>query len=378
MATALELQLDEEHEAKYQALKSLQTRKLKSLMTSIAAKDKEIGSLKDNGGGNRRAQAIQELRKRIRYFETINDVVKEELQKTSDTTVPMMNKMIIDKIYLSGPKRFRPLSREELENKIFDLEKQARKKAAQTASANTSFEAKPAESDAKGPGWSSPGMGLSNSTAKLDDDGKFDGFTEEIERLSSAILARDSLIDTQGDDMRRLRTRNAQLVICEEEGEFQEREMDDLNSHAEVLQTCLGETERKLAETLHLSMRLQAELIEDRNTSENELIELRSTNDKCMKQNSQLLASIAGLELERVKQTSRVHESKQQHSSVESEIQTKSENIKTLEGLVGRLEEKLRVSEKNHALLSKELLQIELLKEALREKNIAIKELKRR
>jgi len=369
MATALELTLDADHEAKFQTLKSLQTKKLKSLMTSIAAKDKEIGSLKDTGG-NRRSQAIQELRRRIRHLETCNDVMKEELQKASETTVPMMNKMIIDKIYLSGPKRFRPLSREELENKIFDLEKQARRKAPQ-ASTHTSFEAKP-EPDAKG-----PSMGLSHS-AKLEDAGKFDGFTGEIERLRGAILARDLLIDTQSDDMRRLRTRNAQLVVCEEEGEFQERTMDDLNAHAEVLQVCLEDAARKVAETLQGSMQLQAELIAERSASEEVLTGLRATNNRCMEQNAQLLACIAGLELDRVRQTSRAQETQQQHSSVESEIQAKNETIKTLEGLVGRLEEKLRVSEKSHAGLTKELLQIEVLKEALRERNIAIKELKRR
>jgi hypothetical protein len=66
MATALELTMDGEHEAKFLALKGLHTKKLKSLMSSIDAKDKEIAKLKILGKDNRRAQMIQELRKKIR------------------------------------------------------------------------------------------------------------------------------------------------------------------------------------------------------------------------------------------------------------------------------------------------------------------------
>lgn len=144
MATALELRLDEEQEAKFLALKNLQNKKLKKLMSSIDTKDKEIAKLKILGKDNRRTQMIQALRNKIRDQEFINDVLKEELAKAfnrdpdNNYTQADINEMIMRKT-ITGPKRFRPLTREELENQVFELEKKT-KKPTKGASSNASSE----------------------------------------------------------------------------------------------------------------------------------------------------------------------------------------------------------------------------------------------
>ena len=66
---------------------------------------------------------IQALKNKIRDAEYVSEILKEELLKARDGgTMEEINALIIRKT-LGGPKRFRPLSREELENKIIELEK---------------------------------------------------------------------------------------------------------------------------------------------------------------------------------------------------------------------------------------------------------------
>ena len=67
LATALELNLDYEQEAKFNALKTLQMKKIKQLMVSIDSKDKEIAKLKILGKDNRRSQMIEALKENEFY-----------------------------------------------------------------------------------------------------------------------------------------------------------------------------------------------------------------------------------------------------------------------------------------------------------------------
>lgn len=383
LSTALELTMDDEHEAKFVALKNLQTKKLKSLMTSIDAKDKEIAKLKILGKDNRRAQMIQELRKKIRTHETINDIIKEELQKRTEATVEDVNNLIIRKT-LAGPKRFRPLSREELENKIFELEKKVNKKVGNgTASAtpagnvNGSYDAK-AESTAQ------PKRPISNSSnggtqqgEKVDEVGRFITLVEEIDDLRRTIRSKDAVVDAQKEEIIRLRSRNAQLIVVEEEAEYQERQYSELKAYNDSLLNNLEDTTNKLAEALEESLRVKTEALLENESRIAEIDALHAQNDKYMRQHAQLLANIAELEVEREKHTSKVVQSRQHTTTIESSIQQRDAEIRSLEEKNARLEEKLRACEKKCIQLTKDVAQVDVLKEQLREKNIAYKELKR-
>jgi hypothetical protein len=383
MATALELTMDGEHEAKFLALKGLHTKKLKSLMSSIDAKDKEIAKLKILGKDNRRAQMIQELRKKIRTHETINDILKEEMQKRTETTVEEANALIIRKT-LAGPKRFRPLSREELENKIFELEKKLSKKGssgnngtlgASGNNVNASFDAK-SEGVAQPKRTSGYGNEHVNSE-KVDDVGKFITLVEEIDDLRRTIRAKDSVLDSQKEEIIRLRSRNAQLVVIEEEADYQEKQYAELKIYNDSVLVTLDDTTKKLADALEVSIRMKADTVLENEARFAEIDALQKQNEKYMRQHAQLLSSIAALEVEREQHSTNVHQNRQHTSAVELTVTEKDTIIKQLEDKLARMEERLRISEKKCAQLSSDLLQVDALKEQLREKSIAYKELKR-
>lgn len=384
LSTALELTMDDEHEAKFVALKNLQTKKLKSLMSSIDAKDKEIAKLKILGKDNRRAQMIQELRKKIRTHETINDIIKEELQKRTETTIEDVNNLIIRKT-LAGPKRFRPLSREELENKIIDLEKKMNKKVAggATTAVGSAQPGNSYNSDAKAESSAQPKRSSNSNNDgnvqgdKVDDVGKFITLVEEMDDLRRTIRSKDAVVDAQKEEIIRLRSRNAQLIVVEEEAEYQERQYGELKTYNDSLLNNLQETTNKLAEALEVSMRVKAEALLENESRNAEIDALHAQNDKYMRQHAQLLANIAELEVEREQHTNKVYQNRQHTSTIESSIQERDGEIRALEEKNARLEEKLRACEKKCIQLTKDVAQIDVLKEQLREKNIAYKELKR-
>jgi len=91
-------------------------------MIFLDKKDKEIHNMRELSKDNHRTIMIQELKSKINELELIIDVLKEDLMGLKDMNKEDMNEYVIRKS-ISGPKRFRPLLREELENKIIELEK---------------------------------------------------------------------------------------------------------------------------------------------------------------------------------------------------------------------------------------------------------------
>lgn len=320
---------------------------------------------------------IQELRKKIRTHETINDIIKEELQKRTETTVEDMNNLIIRKT-LAGPKRFRPLSREELENKIIELEKKSNKKAAGNAApvVTTAAEAK-SEAGAQPKRTRNDNDTSINQGEKIDEVGKFISLVEELDDLRRAIRSKDAVIDSQKEEIIRLRSRNAQLIVVEEEADFQERQYGELKAYNESLLGNLEDTTQKLADALEVSVRLRAENVLENESRVAEIAALHAQSDKYMRQHAQLLATIAELEVERENHNSNVHLTRQHTTAIEGNAQAMQATIRSWEEKYARLEEKNQACEKKCFLLTKEVATIDPLKEQLRERNIAYKELKR-
>ena len=113
LATALDLSLEDQQEAKFNALRSLHGKKIKQLMLSIESKEKEIAKLKVLSKDSRRTQMIQALRNKIKDMELTMDVMKEEIGKAREIgrSPQEVNDFVIRKT-VGGPKRFRPLTRE--------------------------------------------------------------------------------------------------------------------------------------------------------------------------------------------------------------------------------------------------------------------------
>lgn len=222
MATAFELQLESDQEMKFQALKNLQSKKIKYLMTSIDAKDKELSKLKVLGKDNRRTQMIQALRSKLRDQELVCDVTKEELSRRNEMSLEEVNAYIIRKT-LGGPKRFRPLSREELELKISELEKKL-KRIGDGPSRNVApaQHVIPCISNSRGD--------ADNLPTAPDDLSTIARLADELQNLRTLLDSRDATIEQQREDVSRLRNRNAELSVTDEEMDFQDRSNRELKA----------------------------------------------------------------------------------------------------------------------------------------------------
>lgn len=387
MATALELPLGVENEAKFIALRNLHMKKIKQLMTSLDGKDKEIAKLKILGKDNRRTQMIQALRDKIRDLELINDVVKEELVRKSESTVDEVNELIIKKT-LAGPKRFRPLSREELENKITELEKKINKKTISNASNNNQNQEEAKSSDpaantvnsmsqSKTPsnkyGDDSKGTTSAGGGGLLDANMLFD----EMQKVKATLSAKDSLINTQRDEIVRLRARNGELVAAEEEIEHYERQYQDMKDQNEILLRSLEDANIKLAEALENANKYKSEANLTAEYEHTELMSLQQQCEKLLKQNANLLKSLSDAENALEKYEDETTRSKVKTASTESTLHSKDSKLKSLEDKLSKAEDKIKQLEAKCQALETENTQIPVLKDQLREKNITIKEIKR-
>lgn len=394
MASALELPMGAENEAKFIAVRNLHLKKVKQLMVSIDAKDKEIAKLKVLGKDNRRTQMIQALRNKIKDLELINDVVKEELVKNTDHTMEEVNGLIIRKT-LAGPKRFRPLSREELENKIIELEK---KTAVTTTtrgvtSANQPYNSTSASAQQVGQDSKSEAPGKSSARNMSTDEAKGGGISggnllggiieaaamiDELHSLKSLVAAKDQLVGMQRDEIVRLRSRNAKLVSLEQEMEFYEKEYKDIKEQNESLAKYVDSLTQQLAAATETVNKYQSEAVVIMEQEQAEIDALHQQCEKLLKQNATLLSSLSDAEHALQRYEEEASQSKQRSTSAESIVQKLEARVKALEERNARLVEKVKMLETRSNTLEMEAHQVTVLKDQLREKNIIIKEMKRK
>ena len=331
------------------------------------------------------------------------------------------NALIIRKT-LAGPKRFRPLSREELENKIIELEKKAAKKHAGGGSthivhdssvmdgADAKSEVHPSTAQSKhsatrgggsgavegkfSEGMSFMGAGVGTTTMNTtlgdttrsnlggginsaEDINKLVSLVEEIDELKRTLAARDSVIDLQKEEIVRLRSRNAQLIAAEEDLEFHERRYKDLQAENQQLVETLEDNTRKLAEALEVSMKLKEDLLVEKESTHSEGVTLQKECERLLKQNSALLQSINSLEIE-IEQSSRdVTGHMMRNETTSAGLRGKDEELRSLQDKLAKAEERQRASEACCAALEEVATQLPALKDQLREKNIAMKEMRR-
>lgn len=132
VATALDTTLRHPTiEAKYQKLRLFSAQKIKSLLGTV---DNQTKKLKEYRGApsDGRTATIKALKAKLRDQEFMADVLKEEVvglrNKASEVAgeragfdITAINQEVIDKT-IGGPKRFRQLTREEIENNLTELE----------------------------------------------------------------------------------------------------------------------------------------------------------------------------------------------------------------------------------------------------------------
>ena len=416
LATALDLKSpDDVIEAKFGALKALHARKIKSLMQSLDAKDKDIAKLKVLGKDSRRTQMIQALRDKIRGIELVTDVVKEELGKRAEMSPEEVNDFVIRKT-IAGPKRFRPLTREELENKVIDMEKKLAVKKAPSvagsvaggletksvaaseksgASRRSKRDESKEEGDAAeeeeqrsavgggnsrsgGGGGGGGGTGAGGNVGSERDTGRIVQLMEEVEALRLSLDVSEGAVELQKEEVSRLRERNAQLVAGEEESDFATRQYREMRAAYEAMAEDLEACTRRLAEATEENMMLRGEADV---ASEQQTMELETLHDQCERllgHNATLLVRLGEMEIEVDAAFADRAKAGNVSASAEAGEQAKTQALVAAEKRLLKVRDQLKQAEARVAELTSENQQIALLTNTLREKNVMIRDLNRK
>lgn len=411
LATALDHVLgDPNTEAKFQALKTLHAKKIKSLMSSIDTKERELERLKALGKDNRRTEIIQSLKKKLKHHELVIHVMKEEMIKKgkleydeadqdpiSDEAKNSLisvdvNNFIIGKT-ISGPKRFRPLTREELENQIAELEKKLelerkmRLKLSASASATSSKtlpgsgpgpQSKSLKSSAAvAAGSGGVGTTSGNSTEQdLRTMIDISDLQDQIVSLNQEISSRDDIISKQKEEIFRIRAGNSSLHSLEEEMDTLDASYKELSALHQRTMEDLEDTTQQLAASQEEKFQIQANAEQDIDQANLEIENLRDQCEQGLKQNTQLLRLMANLETKMMnngsgtstaKNERHVSPSKNLNASGEAEVIRLTEKLKA---------STLRVHELEKGMSSNEAA-LRALKDTLRDKNEEIRILQR-
>ena len=426
IATCLDLTLDGQMEAKFLALKNLNSKKIKTLMQSLEGKDKEIAKLKVLGKDSRRTQMIQALRDKIRSMELVMDVIKVELGKSEHPvkgkmSIEQVNDFVVEKT-VGGPKRFRPLTREELENKVATLEKALLIKAAKagdnksTAGSVAGSRAPSVAGGSVASRRSGRGSEAKDAADNADDDDDNDGnnddappaanrgggggggsvtsaggaagrerdtlrivqLLEEVESLKTSLDVAEGAVELQKEEVSRLRERNAELVRGEEESDLATRQYRELRAAYDALLEDLQSCTRKLTESTEENMSLRSEVDV---ASEAQALEIDALHDQCerlLSQNSALLQRLGEMEVEVEAATAERLKAGSMSASAESSEAVKAQALAAAERRANKLKDQLRASEARVEELKLEAQQVPALTEQLREKNRTIRDLTRR
>lgn len=112
-----------------QALKSVHEQKVRALMKSINQLQEQLQALRAQDKEHRRSALIQGLRKSLREQELVVDVLKQTLAEKLPEfrgSRARVNEFVVEKS-VGGPLRFRPKTREELENELEQLDSKYKK-----------------------------------------------------------------------------------------------------------------------------------------------------------------------------------------------------------------------------------------------------------
>ncbi|CAK4124767.1 unnamed protein product [Aphanomyces euteiches] len=192
-------------EAKTHALHNIHSQKVRALMKSIHQLQEQVATMKTQDKEHRRSALIQSLRKKQREQDLLVDVLKETLQaKVSEfqDDPNLVNEFILKKT-ISGPKRFRPKTREELELEFAELDKKYKRTLASLKKAKTEMPQTPRiqESEERTP--AEPGPELV-------------AMQKELETLRVAAAAKEIALQAQQDQIDGLRKRLEELHLVED------------------------------------------------------------------------------------------------------------------------------------------------------------------
>lgn len=395
----LDAPLDTVSEAKFNALKKLQALKVKSLMGSIDALQKKNAELKLNGKDIRRTQMIQSLKNKLKNQELITDYLKVELVQPSqdaksefkedDTrkflSITDVNNYIMKKT-LGGPKRFRPLTREEMENKILDgdktIEKMTKKiseldidlKRFQNSSALESKVSEPkVQRKASQPENKAEAKGGPGDSVKILQ------LTDQINSLKATLEVKSLMLQEAKEESARLRSKNSDLKALEENMTCSDKLYEEVQELYRRISEELDDTVTALALSREEAIQIRAETDAELEGQKMELDLVNNSYEILLRQNASLLSKVQEAEgVSPLHADDKFKTAPLPSQNYEAKSQTVSaKDNRVYEQKVLSLRTKLAESVSRCRELEEEPKKSALLIEDLRSKNELIRDLKR-
>ena len=425
--TALERPFDDPAvEAKFNALKKLQALKVKSLMTSLNAIKKENEKLKALGKDSRRTQMIQNLRVKLKNQEVMNDVLKELLVIVPDKdsekndmdlkpTDPRrkfysreeVNDFLTNK-NAGAPKRFRPKTREELENELTKFQKENDR-------LKKSLSQQQSDSDAKGSrarigdyGAESKSQPKAESKATVSKNAETKE-TEELVESLKVLKLKDEMSELQADcrakeeeiahykqENAKLRTSLGSCNVDEETLRCTQKQFEEMRDMYQKTSDELDDTSTALALAREECDQIRAQADAEKEALKVTIERLNNSLEGAMKQNKSMLDEIHKTERLNASTPSLTNPipvktsapsapasvSEPVDAAVSSPSQEDRKTVtpketKVYEQKISNLRQKLADSESKLRELQEEPKKVSYLMEELRSKNDIIRELKR-
>jgi chromosome segregation ATPase len=345
---------------------------------------------------------IEAYKAKIKDLELVIDVLKAELVNKLNMSAQEVNQLILYKT-ISGPLRFRPLTREELENKITDLERQLKRAnqlavqaqqsaaAAGPASDNRSVTGSvtgslkkgtggavtsgPAPSKVPSSGYSRPGtasgpssgMGAppaslmtnkaftSTGPSRIEDITQIANLSHEVSSLKGALSASQVTIDNQKEEISKLKMRVSELCVIEEDSEFQERQYKELKIAHDSLSDEFNEVTIQLSRAVNENVQLRSRIEIEAEQNDIDRDAMAEQCDRFLRQNSLLLQKLADMEAEMDKRILPADSSgnRRLSKSGSTDLPVNTGVINQLEAKVAKLSEKLKAADAQVIFLNK-------------------------
>ncbi|GMI09596.1 hypothetical protein TrLO_g6555 [Triparma laevis f. longispina] len=373
-------------DAKIRALSNLHSQKVRALMKSVNSLKSQISIMKAQSKEHRRSSLITGLRDKFRESELVVDILKTELTIKTGMGVSEVNEFIV-KRSLGGPKRFRPKSREELQNELIEVEKKYRRVCEKNklisaggenlGRGNVKFKS---EIPPPSPAESSPVYGREGGGEVL--QGQVSELLDEIESLKVSLNSRDTNLTAQMQEMDRLRSENRELRRIEERLAHKERKHRDLKERNKEMERensrMVEESEVARADFVQVKAMLET-------AKEESKIEADALRSQYGKQMDELAGSMAR-EAELAEQLDRYKGEATANRQTNYElVRTKEITLSETQKLNNDLKMKLQTVELKNEKLEREMSSLQqgaketaVLKEKLRGESQRSRELARR
>ncbi|TMW65875.1 hypothetical protein Poli38472_003640 [Pythium oligandrum] len=363
--------------AKLTAIKSAHDQKVRTLLRSINQLQEQIQTLKSQDKEHRRSALIQNLRKSQREQEMLIDILKQtlldkvpEFQESRE----LVNEYILKKS-VGGPMRFRPKSREELENELEVLDNKYKRAVENLKKAKEARPRPATETDRRNKRQQQPESDEEVEDGSVDVRSRVSivekevvtdpALQEEIDQLKVELASKTMTIHSQVDEINELYAEIERLRVLEEKVERKKEKIAVLEEKVSSMQleqvSLVHEKESEMEKRLQVEEELQFvrdTRIEDVQTSDNERL-----------RQLELIQSLRARETELQNQ---LEDQQRKWSSERAAIQ---QQIRLLEKERLLLDERLQKADDDRAALTKRhdslFVEHERLKVQLTETNAA-------